>query len=115
MTGSASVRSTGTAAAARAAAGRIAAASFVATAATLHALGVRQLVPETALQAPTQPGEPRRVQAEILLLGHLDRHRLERVQPRRAAQRTAAGPVSAQHLRFVARADLPHLDARVKL
>ncbi len=93
----------------------IAAAAFVAAAATLHAFGVRQLVPEAALQAAAQSGQPRGIQAEILLLGHLDRHRLERVQPGRAAQRAAAGAVSAEHLRFVARADLPHLDARVKL
>ena len=47
----------------------------------------------------------------MLLLGHLDRHRLERAQPGRAAQRPAARAVAAEHLRLVADANLAHLDA----
>src|SRR6185436_20275871 len=49
-------------------------------------------------------------EAQILLLRHLDRDRLERGEEGRAAQRTAAGAVSAERLRFVADAYLAHLD-----
>src|SRR5206468_3410443 len=46
---------------------------------------------------------------------HFDRYRLERREERRTAQRTAAGAVAPDHLRFVPHTDLPHLDARVEL
>src|SRR6185436_4276586 len=98
-----------------AAPGRIVAAAFAAAAAVLLALRVRQLIPQAALQPAAQPRQLRRVQAQLLLLRHLDRHRLERRQERRAAERTAAGAVAADHLRFVADADLTHLDARAEL
>src|SRR5215218_3262725 len=84
------------AAAARAAAAagpasrRVVAAAFAAASAVLDALRIRQLVAETALQPAAQPGELRRVEAQVLLLRHLDRHRLERLQEGRAAERPAA-------------------------
>src|SRR5258706_15368345 len=106
---------TARAARSRTAAGRVAAPAFVAAAAATHALRVRQLVAEAALEPAAQAGEPRRIQAQVLLLGHFDRDRLECVQPGGAAQRPAARSVAAEHLGFVARADLAHLDARVVL
>src|SRR4051812_42047348 len=112
------VTAAGTAAAraapAGAAAAGIVAAAFAAAAAVLHAFRVRQLVAQAALQPAAQPRQLRRVQAQVLLLGHLDRDRLERLQERRAAERPAAGAVAAVHLRFVAHADLPHLDPRAE-
>src|SRR6059036_2106677 len=97
------------AAAAGTTARRIVAAALAATAAVLNTLCVRQLVAETTLQSPAQPGELRGVEAQLLLLRHLDRHRLERLEEGRAAQRAAARAVAAVHLRLVAHADLPHL------
>ena len=94
---------------------RVVAAAFAAAAAVLHAFGVGQLVAQAALQPAAQARQLRRVEAQLLLLRHLDRHRLERRQKRRAAERTAARAVAADHLRFVAHADLPHLDARAEL
>src|SRR5256885_1339529 len=96
----------GSAAAARSAARRVVAAAFAPASAVLHAFRVRQLVAQAALQAPAQPRELRRVEAQLLLLRHLDRDRLEGLQKRRAAERPAAGAVAAVHLRFVADADL---------
>src|SRR5712691_12061358 len=80
-----------------------------------HALGVGKLVTETALEPAAQAGELRWIQAQVLLLGHLDRDGLERLQERRAAERTAAGTVPAVHLGLVANTDLPHLDPRPEL
>src|SRR5437660_20814 len=96
-------------------AGRVGALAVIGAAAMLHAVPVRQLVAKAALQPPALPRQLRRVQAELLLLRHLDRHGLERLEPRRAAERPAAGPVAAQHLRLVADADLPHLDPRAEV
>src|SRR5581483_10524314 len=101
-------------AAAAAAARRVVARALAAAAAVLDAFGVRQLVAQAALEPSAQTRQLRRVQAQVLLLRHLDRHRLERVQEGRAAQRAAAGAVPADHLRFVADADLAHLDARAE-
>ena len=78
-------------------------------------LALGQLVPEAALEAAAQPRQLRRVEAQVLLLGHLDRHRLERLEPRAAAQRPTARPVPAEHARLVADADLPHLDPAAEL
>src|SRR5205814_7626985 len=78
-------------------------------------LGVRQLVAEAALQPPAQSGELRGIQAEILLLGHLDRDGLERRQEGRAAQGAAAGAVAPEHLGLVPHPDLPHLDTGLEL
>src|SRR6185436_16921503 len=103
------------AAAAGTAARRVVAAAFAAAAAVRDALGVGQLVAQAALQAPAQPRQLRRVEAQVLLLGHLDRDRLERLQEGRAAERTAAGAVAAVHLRLVADADLAHFDSRPEL
>src|SRR5262245_46563894 len=100
---------TAAAAAARAAAcataAGIVAAALVAAAAVLDAFGVRQLVAEAAFQSSAEAGELRRIQAQVLLLRHLDGDRLERMQERRAAQRTSARAVAADQLRFVAHAD----------
>src|SRR5437764_10196912 len=89
----------GSAAAARSAARRVVAAAFAPASAVLHAFRVGQLVAQAALQASAQPRELRRVEAQLLLLRHLDRDRLEGLQERRAAERPAAGAVAAVHLR----------------
>src|SRR5439155_632738 len=102
-------------AAAAAAAGGIVAAAFAAAAAVLDAFRVGQLVAQAALQPAAQAGQLRGIQAQVLLLRHLDRDRLERREKRRAAERPSARAVAANHLRFVPHADLPHLDARVEL
>src|SRR5688572_3329321 len=78
-------------------------------------LGIRQLVAQTALEPAAQAGELRRIEAQLLLLGHLDRHRLEGGEKRRAAQGPAARSVAAKQLRLVADAHLTHLDARPEL
>src|SRR5882724_11176349 len=96
------------------ASGWIVAAAFAATAAVLDAFGVRQFVPQAAFQPAAQPGQLGRVQAQVLLLGHLDRHGLERLKERRAAQRAPARAVASVDLRLVAHADLPHLDPRTE-
>src|SRR5512135_1212360 len=102
------------AAAARAAAVWIVAAAFAAAAAVHLPFRVRQLVSEAAFQAPAEAGQLGRVEAEILLLRHLDRHGLERREERRAAERPPARAVAAEHLGLVADADLAKLDARAE-
>src|SRR6187551_2621918 len=102
----------GATAAARAASGGVLASALVAASAADDPFRVRQFVPETTLQASAEARELRRVQREVLLLRHAYRHRLERRQPRRAAQRTPARAVASEQARLVANADLPHLDAR---
>src|SRR5262245_20434501 len=94
---------------------RIVAAALATAAAALNALGVGQFVAKTALQPPAQARELGGVEAQLLLLRHLDRHRLERLQERRAAERTAARAVAAVHLRLVSDTYLAHLDARPEL
>src|SRR5258708_5332072 len=101
--------------ASRAASGRVVAPALAAAAAVHDALGVWQLVPQAALEPAPESGKLRGIQAQVLLLGHLDGDRLERRQKGRAAERPAAGAIAANHLRFVTHADLTHLDARVKL
>src|SRR5262245_58267951 len=103
------------AAAAGPAAGRVVAGAFAAAPSVRDPFGVRQLVPQTALQAAAEARQLGGVQAELLLLRHLDRHGFERREERRAAERTAARPVAADHLRLVADADLPHLDTHAEL
>src|SRR5258708_16958452 len=88
---------------------------MIAAPGVLHAFAVRPLVAQAALQAAALPRELRRIEAEVLLLGHLDRHGLERAQPGGAAERPAAGAVAAEHLRLVADADLAHLDPHAKV
>src|SRR5881392_2519933 len=104
-------RATATFGSAIAAAGRVRAAAVVAAAGVFHAFAVGQLVAQAAFQPAALAGELRRIETELLLLGHLDRDRLERAQPGRAAERAAARTVAAEHLGFVADADLSHLDA----
>src|SRR5262249_50000016 len=95
--------------------GWVVAATLAAAAAVLHALRVGKLVPQAALEAAAEAGQLRRVEAQILLLPHLDGARLDRLQERRAAQRPPAPAVAPVHLRLVAHADLAHLDARAEL
>src|SRR5947199_268618 len=97
------------------AAGRIVATAFAAATTVRQTLGVGKLVAKTALEPAAQAGELGRIQAQVLLLGHLDGDGLERLQERRAAERTAAGTVPAVHLGLVANTDLPHLDPRPEL
>ena len=78
------------------------------------AFGVGQLVAQAALEAPAQPRQLGGVEAQVLLLGHLDRNRLERGEERRTAQRPAARAVAPDHLGRVAHADLAHLDPRLE-
>src|SRR5688500_5029191 len=98
------------AASARAAAAWVIAAPFAPAPAVHDTFRVRQLVAQAAFEAAAEAGKLGRVQAQVLLLGHLDRHRFERGEKRRAAQWTAAAAVAADHLGRVANADLPHLD-----
>ena len=69
------------------------------------------LVFEAAHEPTACAGDLRRVQAQILRLGHLDRNGDEVVQKLRAAERPTADAEAAEHLRLVAHADLPQLDA----
>src|SRR4030095_1754419 len=85
--------------------------ALVGASAVDHALAVRELVPQTALQPAAHPGQLRWVQTQVLLFGHLDRDGLEGLQPGRTAEWAAARAVAAEHPRLVADADLPHLDA----
>jgi hypothetical protein len=89
----------------------IIAATFVAAAGMDLSLGVRQLVPQAALQTATESRQARRIEIQILLFGHLDRNGLEAVQPRRTAERPSAGTVTPEHLGFIPGSDLPHFDA----
>src|SRR5688500_7394941 len=103
--------SAGPAAAARP--GRVVAApatAFIRAAAVLDALAVRQLVAQAALQPAAHARELGRIEAELLLLGHLDRDGLEGLQPGRAAERAPTGSIAAEHPRLVADANLAHLD-----
>src|SRR4051812_49552838 len=63
------------------------AAPFVTAAAMDDALRVGELVAQAAFEPAAHARELRRVEAEALLLRHLDRDRLERLQPRGAAER----------------------------
>ena len=112
---------------ARAAAPRLAAAAGAAAArivaARLHCRSRRARAPwrSAARSADSTSSRPHRpdsfdgFETEVLLLGHLDRDRLERVEKGRAAQRAPAGAVAAEHLGLVAHADLTHLDAGAEL
>src|SRR5262249_21047998 len=102
-------------AAAGAAPGWIVAAAFAAAAAVDDTFRVRQLVAQAAFQAAAEARQLRRIQAQILLLRHLDRDGFERRQEGGAAKGAAAGAVATEHLRFIAHAYLPHLDSRMKL
>src|SRR6266478_3094681 len=72
------------------------------------------LVAEAALEPPAHAGELRGVERQTLLLRHPDRHGLELLQPRGAAQLAPARTDPARNLGLVARADLLHVDARAQ-
>src|SRR5262245_63893186 len=107
-------RPTASGGAAVAAAGGIRAAAVIGAARVRDPFAVRELVPQAALQPTALARQLRRIEAQLLLLRHLDGDRLERPQPRGAAERTAARPVPAQPLGLVADADLPHPDAQAE-
>src|SRR3954452_15675437 len=67
------------------------------------------LVGEAAEEPPALPGDLRRIQAEVLSLGHLDGDRPEILEPGRAAEGAAADADAADQPRFVARSNLHHL------
>ena len=72
------------------------------------------LVLQAAHEPAAQAGDLRRIQRQVLLLRHLDGHRLEVAQERAAADGPPAGAQTAQHLRLVAHADLAQLDAHLE-
>ena len=72
------------------------------------------LIFQAAHQAAAHARNFRRVERQILILRHIDRNRMEVLQIRAAAQLTPASAQTADHLRFVAHADLPQLDARAE-
>ena len=76
----------------------------------LELLVQRVLVLQAAHQPPARPGDPQRVDGQVLVLGHPDRHRLEVLEEGGAAQVTAARPDPALQPGLVPRADLPQLD-----
>ena len=78
-------------------------------------LVLRELVEQAALEPPAVAEEAAVVQRHVLGLGHLHRHGLEAAQVGRAAELAAAGADAILHLRHVAGADLPHLDAGAEL
>lgn len=65
-------------------------------------------------QAAALAGDLARVECQVLLLGHLDRHRLEIPQPGAAAEFPTADADAAGDLGLVTDADLAHLDPGVK-
>ena len=69
------------------------------------------LIFQAAHQSAAGSGDFGRVEGQVLLLCHVDGHRLEIIQKRRAAQRPAADTQSAQYLCLIAHADLPQLNA----
>ena len=70
----------------------------------------RVLVLQAAHQPPARPRDPHRVDRQVLVLGHPDRHRLEVLEEGGAAQVAAARADPALQPRLVPRADLPQLD-----
>src|SRR5690242_13131308 len=94
---------------------RVRAAAMVGAAGVLYAFAVGQLVAETALQSAALPRQLRGIEAQLLLLRHLDRDGLERPEPGSAAERPSARAVAAEDARFVAHADLAHLDAHAEV
>src|SRR6266566_3557403 len=72
------------------------------------------LVAQTALEPPAHAGELRGVERQALLLRHPDRHGLELLQPRGAAQLAPARADPARHLaRVEGRLGLDQLDREV--
>ena len=75
---------------------------------------LRLLVDQAALQPPALPRDPRRVQRQVLVLGHADGDRRELGQEGRAAQLPPARADAAHHLGLVAHPHLAQLDAVVQ-
>ena len=73
------------------------------------------LIGEAAHQPAAHPGNFDRIHVQVLFLGHLQRDRLQVVQEGLAAELAAADAHAADHLGFVADADLAHLDAHAEL
>ena len=71
------------------------------------------LVDQAALEPAALPRHLGRGHGQVLVLGHLDRHRGELRQEGRAAELAPARPDAAHHLGLVAHADLAQLDAGV--
>ena len=69
------------------------------------------LVLEAAHEAAAQSRDLRRVEGQVLLLGHADGDRIVPGREQRAAQAPAARAQPADHPRLFARAHLPQLDA----
>jgi hypothetical protein len=80
-----------------------------------HAFAVGKFVPQATLQSTAHPRQLRRVQAQVLLLRHLDRDGLEGLKERGAAERPAARPVPTEHPRFISHTDLAHLDTHSEM
>jgi len=80
-------------------------------AAALELLVGALLIGQAAEQPAAHAGNLRRVQKEILLLGHLDGHRLELADESGAAAHLSAVAYGTNHLGFVADANLAELDA----
>ena len=72
------------------------------------------LVFQAAHEPAARAGDLRRIQAEVLRLGHFDGNRLEIIEEFLAAEGPAAYAESADHLGLVAHADLPQLNARAE-
>ena len=73
-----------------------------------------ELVGEAAEQASAVARDLHRVQREVLLLGHLDRHGAQAVGDRVAAEGPAAHAHPAHHPGLVAHPDLAQLDAHLE-
>src|SRR5207342_3462536 len=61
-----------------------------------------------------RPGDLARVERQLLLARHLERDRVEALEPGRAAERTPAWTAAVETLGLVADADLPQLDPAVE-
>src|SRR5258706_9552180 len=73
-----------------------------------------QLVAEAALEPAARAGDLGRAGGKPLVLGHLERDRLELPEPRGTAELAAAGAHASDPSRLVANADLPKLDPRAE-
>ena len=72
------------------------------------------LILQAAHQTAAHAGNLRRVERQVLVLRHVDGHRVEIVQIRAAAQLAPAGAQPADHLGLVAHADLAQFNARAE-
>ena len=74
-----------------------------------------ELVAQTAHESSAHARYLLRVEREILLFGHADRHRAELAAQALAAQLLAAMSQTAHHARLVAHADLAHIHTHAEL